>query len=75
MTWNQLEDRWNEFTGSARAHWSKLTDEDWQAITGKKEQLIGCVQKRYGIAKQEAEREVDNWSNALQDLVQASKAH
>jgi uncharacterized protein YjbJ (UPF0337 family) len=67
MNWNRLEDSWKEFAGSARAHWSKLTDDDWQKITGKKEQLAGRVQIRYGIAKAEAERQVDEWSKALAD--------
>jgi uncharacterized protein YjbJ (UPF0337 family) len=75
MDWDQLEGRWKEFAGSARAHWSKLTDDDWQAITGKKEHLVGLVQKRYGIAKDEAERQVDAWSSALQNIVEGSKKH
>jgi uncharacterized protein YjbJ (UPF0337 family) len=73
MEWDQLEDRWKEFAGSARAHWSKLTDDDWKAITGKKEHLVGRIQMRYGIAKQKAERQVDDWSSALQDIVERSK--
>ena len=75
MNWNQLEGRWNEFSGSARAHWSRLTDDDWQAITGNKEQLVGRIQKRYAIAKEEAERQVDEWAYVLLDIVEASKAH
>ncbi len=70
MHWNQLESRWKEFAGSARAHWSKLTEDDWQAITGRKELLVERIQKRYGIAKEESERQVDEWSRALQDIVE-----
>jgi uncharacterized protein YjbJ (UPF0337 family) len=75
MNWDQLEGKWREFAGSARAHWSKLTDDDWQAITGKKEQLVGRIQQRYGVAKEEAARQVDRWSDALQDIVEASRTH
>lgn len=74
MNWDQLETNWNEFAGSARAHWSKLTDEDSKAISGKKEQLVECIQTRYGITKEEAGRQVDAWLPALQDIAQASKA-
>ena len=70
MNWDQLESKWTEFAGSARAHWSKLTDEDWQKITGKKEHLIGLIQERYGISKEEAERQVVAWSDALQDIAE-----
>ncbi len=75
MTWDQLEAEWKEFAGSARAHWSKLNDDDWRTITGKKEHLIERIQERYGLAKEEAERQVDEWSHALQDIVGTSQAH
>jgi uncharacterized protein YjbJ (UPF0337 family) len=68
MSWDQLEGRWKEFAGSARAHWSKLTDEDWQTISGKKEQLVGGIQRRYGVAKEEAEKQVGEWFDALLDI-------
>jgi uncharacterized protein YjbJ (UPF0337 family) len=70
MNWDQLEGRWKEFAGSARAHWGKLTDNDCETITGKKEQLVGHIQKRYGVTKAEAERQVDEWARALQDIAQ-----
>jgi uncharacterized protein YjbJ (UPF0337 family) len=75
MNWHQLEGEWKEFAGSARAHWSRLTEDDWRTITGKKEPLVECVQKRYGIAKEEAEKQVDQWSCALQDIAEASRTH
>jgi uncharacterized protein YjbJ (UPF0337 family) len=75
MTWDQLESMWKEYSGSARAHWSKLTEEDWQALNGKREPLVDRVQRRYGITKDEAERRVDEWHRALQDIVETSKVH
>jgi uncharacterized protein YjbJ (UPF0337 family) len=75
MNWDRLENRWNDFAGSARAHWSKLTDDDWLAITGTKGHLIGRIQKRYGVAREEAERQVDAWSGALLDVVETSPTH
>jgi len=75
MNWDELEGKWKEFAGSARAHWGKLTDDDWQTFTGKKEHLAGTIQKRYGIAKEEAEKQIDEWSRALQGVVEASKSH
>ena len=75
MNSDQMEGKWRELAGSARAHWSKLTDDDWQTITGKREQLIGRIQERYGVAKEEAARQVDRWADALQDIVEASRTH
>jgi len=65
MNWDQIESKWKRFTGAATQHWSKLTDDDWQKITGKKERLVAIIQERYGIAKAEAERQADDWSGAL----------
>jgi uncharacterized protein YjbJ (UPF0337 family) len=65
MNWDQIEGKWKQFTGAAREHWGKLTDDDWQKITGKKDHLVGLIQERYGVAKAEAERQADDWSRAL----------
>ena len=67
MKWDQLERDWSEFSGSARAHWSLLNDQDWSAITGKRAQLVFRIRQRYGIAKGAAERQVDEWANGLLD--------
>jgi uncharacterized protein YjbJ (UPF0337 family) len=64
MNWNRVEGQWKDFVGSARSHWIKLTDDDWQTIARKKEHLIARIQERYGIANEEAERQVDEWSSA-----------
>ena len=75
MNWEQIETKWKEFAGSARAHWDKLTDDDCKAIKGKKAQLVEHIQQRYGVAKEEAKKQVDHWSDALQDIVETSKTH
>ena len=67
MNWDQIEGKWKQFTGSARVRWGKLTDDDWQTIAGKKDQLIGRIQERYGIAKSEAEKQADEWSRAQKE--------
>ncbi len=75
MKWDRIESQWKEFAGSARAHWNKLTDDDWQAITGVKGHLVGRIQKRYGVTPDEAEKQVDEWSRSLLDFAGASKNH
>ena len=67
MNWDQIEGKWKQFTGSAREHRGKLTDDDWQTVAGKKDQLVGRIQERYGIAKAEAERQAEDWSRALRE--------
>ena len=46
-------------------HWGKLTNDDWDIVQGKREELIGKIQERYGRKRDEAEREVDDWSRTL----------
>jgi uncharacterized protein YjbJ (UPF0337 family) len=61
MNWDQVEGKWKQFKGSARETWGRLTDDDLEAIQGKRDKLIGQVQERYGIAKEEAEEQVSAW--------------
>ena len=65
MNWDRIEGKWKQFTGSARERWGKLTDDDMQTLTGQKDQLVGRMPERYGIAKAEAEKQADAWSQAL----------
>ena len=67
MNWDQVEGKWKQFTDSARERWGKLTENDWQTIAGKKDQLVGRIQERYGVAKEEAEKQADEWSHALKE--------
>ena len=64
MHWDRIEGKWKQFLGSGRERWSKLTDDDWQTIAGKKDQLVGRIQERYGITKAEAEKQAYDWSRA-----------
>jgi len=61
MNWDQVEGKWKQMKGSARETWGKLTDDDLDTIAGQKDQLIGQVQERYGVAKEEAEKQVSAW--------------
>ena len=61
MNWDQVAGNWKQFKGSVKEKWGKLTDDDLNIIAGKKDQLIGKLQERYGIAKEEAEKEINSW--------------
>ena len=38
-----------------------LTDDDLDVVEGKRDQLAGRLQERYGYAKDQASREIDAW--------------
>lgn len=63
--WDQLAGAWKQMRGEARKAWGKLTDDDLEQIRGERDILVGKIQERYGIAKEEADRQVDEWANRL----------
>lgn len=64
MNSDQLEGKWKQLKGSVKQQWGKLTDDDLTFINGKSEELVGKVQERYGIAREEAQRRVNDFLGA-----------
>ena len=68
MNWDQIEGNWKQVKGKAKEQWGKLTDDDFDVIAGKRDQLVGKIQERYGVAKDEADRQIGEWErNARSD--------
>jgi uncharacterized protein YjbJ (UPF0337 family) len=65
MNWDQIQGKWTQVKGSIKQEWGKLTDNDLDVIAGSKDKLVGKIQERYGIKKEEALRQFDNWSRTL----------
>lgn len=63
MAWESISGNWKTMKGKAKEKWGKLTDDDLDVIAGKRDQLVGRLQKIYGYSKDQAEREVDSWEN------------
>lgn len=61
MNSDQLEGKWKQLKGSVKQQWAKLTDDDLTFINGKSDELVGKVQERYGIAREEAQKRVDEF--------------
>lgn len=61
MNWEQIEGKWDQLKGSAQKQWGKLTDDDLAVARGSRDEFVGRVKERYGIAKEEAERQVDDF--------------
>jgi uncharacterized protein YjbJ (UPF0337 family) len=66
MNWDQLKGKWKQSQGKMREKWGKLTDDDLDMIAGQRDQLIGRIQERYGIAKEEAQKQADAFVQGLQ---------
>jgi uncharacterized protein YjbJ (UPF0337 family) len=64
MNTDQMAGKWKQMKGAAKQQWGKLTDDDLDVINGQRESLIGKLQERYGIAKEEAQKRTDEWLKA-----------
>jgi len=62
MNWDQISGQWKQYKGKAKEKWGKRTDDEIEVIQGKRDQLVGKIQQRYGIAKDQAEKDVDQWA-------------
>lgn len=60
-----IKGKWKQATGSIKQRWGKLTDDDMTVAEGHRDYLIGKVQERYGIAREEAEKQVRDFEREL----------
>jgi uncharacterized protein YjbJ (UPF0337 family) len=61
MDWNRVEGNWKQAKGKIKEQWGKLTDDDLDVINGQRDQLEGKIQERYGYARDQVRRDVDDW--------------
>lgn len=65
MNWDILKGNWKQYQGRAREKWGELTDDDLEKAHGERDQLVGKIQERYGITRDEADRQVKEWETQL----------
>ena len=65
MNWDRSEGNWKQLKGHLHQQWGKLTDDDFEQIKGHREKLSGRIQERYGIARDEAEQQIDRWAESI----------
>jgi len=73
MNKDQIEGNWKQIKGEAKRRWGKLTDDDFTAIAGEKDKLIGKLQERYGYAKERAEKETHDFMGGLKQTRRESE--
>ncbi|MBK1725174.1 CsbD family protein [Thiocystis violacea] len=64
MNWDEIKGKWTELKGNVKERWADLTDDDLLAVEGERDKLVGKIQERYGVAKEEAERQVDEFEKS-----------
>ncbi len=65
MNWDQIQGNWRQLKGKIKANWGDLTDDDLDVIDGRREELLGKLQKAYGIGKSEAEQQLKDFERSL----------
>lgn len=65
MNWDQIEGNWKQMKGKVQGQWAKLTDRDLERVQGKRTELMGKLQARYGMTREQAQREIDQWVKKL----------
>ena len=67
MNWDRIQGNWKQVNGQVKEQWGKLTDDDVDVVAGLREQLAGKIQERYGVAKDEAEKQIAQWQRKATD--------
>jgi len=75
MNWDIIEGKWKQARGAVKTKWGKLTDDDLKAIAGKRDQLIGKLQEKYGMAKDQAEKQLTDFERDYRDTQTSSDQH
>jgi uncharacterized protein YjbJ (UPF0337 family) len=61
MNWDEIEGNWKKFKGDIKERWGRLTDDNLDQIQGRRDKLAGELQRIYGIERDEADREIDDF--------------
>ena len=62
MNWDIVKGNWKKLSGKVREEWGDFTDNDIEEMAGRRDQLIGKLQEKYGYARSEAEQKADDWA-------------
>jgi uncharacterized protein YjbJ (UPF0337 family) len=63
--WEQIAGKWKQFGGEVKKKWGKLTDDELMQINGNRDILAGKLEEKYGIAKEQANKQIDEWASKL----------
>ena len=68
MNWDRIEGQWKQRRGKAMHRWGKLMNDELATIAGKHEQLVGILQEKYGVAKEQAQGQIDEFKHIVGQL-------
>jgi uncharacterized protein YjbJ (UPF0337 family) len=69
MNWDRIEGNWKQLSGKAQEKWGKLTNDHVDIIAGKRDQLSGKIQEMYGVNKDEANKQINEFADSIHDVI------
>ena len=63
--WEQVAGKWKQFSGQVKKKWGNLSDDELMQVNGRRDVLVVKIQERYGIAREEANKQIDEWISKL----------
>jgi uncharacterized protein YjbJ (UPF0337 family) len=67
MNWDRIQGNWKQVSGQAKAQWGKLTDDDLEIVAGRRDEMAGKIQERYGVVKEDAHQQIAEWARKATD--------
>ena len=68
MNWDRIEGNWKQFKGQVKEQWGRFTDDELDVVAGKRDQFLGKLQEKYGITKDEAQRQLLEFERNCKDI-------
>lgn len=66
MNQDQFEGKWKQMKGAFREKWGKFTNDDLEQLAGNKDKIVGALQAKYGLSKEQSQKDFDEWYNSTQ---------
>ena len=63
--WEQVAGKWKQFSGQVKKQWGSLSDDELMQVNGRRDVLVGKIQEKYGVAREEANKQIDEWISKL----------
>jgi uncharacterized protein YjbJ (UPF0337 family) len=67
MSWDVVKGQWKQIKGSIKNRWGRLTEDEILQLEGDKDRLAGKIQEKYGIGKNEAMKQIDDFQTSLNE--------
>ncbi|WP_300036324.1 CsbD family protein [uncultured Roseobacter sp.] len=67
MNWDIIKGNWSQMTGEIKSKWGELTEDEISEASGEREKFVGLVQEKYGLAKADAEHQVDEFFRSVKN--------